>query len=47
MRTDRDRRENCLGRQEVVMRIVIIGGNGSIGRELVPALLAGGHALVP
>ena len=25
------------------MRVLVTGGNGSVGRELVPALLAGGH----
>jgi len=28
------------------MRIVVTGGNGSVGRELVPALLASGHHVV-
>ena len=25
------------------MRILVTGGNGSVGREIVPALLARGH----
>ena len=28
------------------MRILVVGGNGSLGRELIPALLAGGHQVV-
>jgi UDP-glucose 4-epimerase len=28
------------------MRILVVGGNGSVGRELIPALLAGGHQVV-
>jgi UDP-glucose 4-epimerase len=28
------------------MRILVVGGNGSVGRELIPALLAGGHQIV-
>jgi UDP-glucose 4-epimerase len=28
------------------MRVLVTGGNGSVGREVVPALLAGGHQVV-
>lgn len=28
------------------MRVLVTGGNGSVGREVVPALLAGGHHVV-